>query len=449
MGLAFELLKTVAEGIDIITGVDDHLDDDDYSTLDEDDEDDTTKEIISTSELEEQNRIASRLFKHVRSMLNEYASISSASSYYVTVEDDAEGFMDHLEKLFLKNGIDMCGSIKGRWSNTHDYFDTIDDFVNVAVFGILRTPGWHLNDTYGDYCFDTFIKPFCCSGCDSDVRVADSNIECESVIKKMEAAIGKSLDEDSKKRILSYCIIDEDGFSFPLYHVMMEVRNILLDNGYCPNEILATSQKNMDALRKYISPYLDGEPSEWIEFDEIVKKCSYTDTKLDSKEQEYINIYKEMLDDYDGEIGPRERKQLDRERTTLGISAERAKELEESLSKKDLVFTDKEQEYLELYKEMLEDYEGEIGPRERKQLERNRTRLGISESRAAEIEASLKGDNNNNFAAEQEYLDLVRELLADYGSIGAPQRKQLERTRARLEISEQRAKEIEDIVLNN
>jgi len=169
-------------------------------------------------------------------------------------------------------------------------------------------------------------------------------------------------------------------------------------------------------------------------------------SNFSKEEQEYLDIYKEMLEDYDGEIGPRERKQLDRERTTLGISEERVKELEESLTKKDLVLTDKEQEYLELYKEMLEDYEGEIGPRERKQLDRNRARLGISESRATEIEVSLKGDNNKDFAAEQEYLDLVRELLADYGSIGAPQRKQLERTRVRLEISEQRAKEIESLI---
>ena len=99
-----------------------------------------------------------------------------------------------------------------------------------------------------------------------------------------------------------------------------------------------------------------------------------------------------------------------------------------------------EQEYLDEVKATLED--GEIGPRERKSLERARVRLGISEARAAEIEASVSTPKLTN--EEKEYLDEVKAVLED-GEIGPRERKSLERTRNRLGISEERAKEIEKI----
>lgn len=102
-------------------------------------------------------------------------------------------------------------------------------------------------------------------------------------------------------------------------------------------------------------------------------------------------------------------------------------------------YSKNEEQYLEEFKEILADY-GEIGPRERRQLERSRIRYGISESRAAEIEASIDG---SDFESEQQYLDEYTALKEDYGRIGTPQRKQLERLRERLGISESRAKQIE------
>ena len=97
-------------------------------------------------------------------------------------------------------------------------------------------------------------------------------------------------------------------------------------------------------------------------------------------EQEYLKEVQFMLED--GEIGPRERKSLERARVRLGISEVRAAEIEASVSAPKL--TDEEKEYLAEVKAVLED--GEIGPRERKSLERTRNRLGISEERANEIE---------------------------------------------------------------
>ena len=104
--------------------------------------------------------------------------------------------------------------------------------------------------------------------------------------------------------------------------------------------------------------------------------------EVTSTEQEYLDELKACLEE-DGEISPKERRLLERFREKLGISAERAKELEESLSAPQL--TDAEKEYLEEYKACIEE-DGEISPKERRLLNRIRESLGISEERANEIE---------------------------------------------------------------
>jgi hypothetical protein len=101
-------------------------------------------------------------------------------------------------------------------------------------------------------------------------------------------------------------------------------------------------------------------------------------------EQEYLEELKDILSD--GEISPRERRLLDKIRVKLGISEERAQELEASLAKPQL--TDDEQEYLDELRSFLED-DAEITPRERKMLDRIRQKLGISEERAKEIEKMI------------------------------------------------------------
>lgn len=98
------------------------------------------------------------------------------------------------------------------------------------------------------------------------------------------------------------------------------------------------------------------------------------------KEQEYIENLKEFLED-DAEITPRERKMLDRIREKLGISEERAAELEASLKPQ---LTEDEKEYLDMYKEYIE--EGEITDKERRKLDKFARALGIESDRIKEIE---------------------------------------------------------------
>ncbi len=106
---------------------------------------------------------------------------------------------------------------------------------------------------------------------------------------------------------------------------------------------------------------------------------------MTENEKEYLEEIKACLEE-DGEISSKERRLLDRLRNSLGISVERAEELEKSLQ--EIQLTEEEKEYMEEYKACWE--EGEISSKERRLLDKLRNRLGISEERAKEIEEILK-----------------------------------------------------------
>lgn len=113
---------------------------------------------------------------------------------------------------------------------------------------------------------------------------------------------------------------------------------------------------------------------------------TFSDSQLTSDEEEYLTEYRACLED-DGVITDRERRLLDRIRKSLGISEERARELEASCEIPS--FTEEEQEYADEIRACLEEG-GCISDRERRLLNKLRISLGISESRANEIEALVK-----------------------------------------------------------
>ena len=84
------------------------------------------------------------------------------------------------------------------------------------------------------------------------------------------------------------------------------------------------------------------------------------------------------------EIDAHSRKFLERKRQKLGISEARAKELEYMVTASQLSFTDEEKEYMEALDDVIED--GAIPNNVRRLLERERRSLGISEERAKELE---------------------------------------------------------------
>lgn len=103
--------------------------------------------------------------------------------------------------------------------------------------------------------------------------------------------------------------------------------------------------------------------------------------------------------------------------------------------------TDAEQEYLDNIREFLED-DAEITPRERRMLDRIRQSLNISEERAKELEASLAKPQLTE--DEQEYLDMYREY-AEKGSVTEKERRRLDKFAAAMGISAERVKEIEKV----
>lgn len=107
---------------------------------------------------------------------------------------------------------------------------------------------------------------------------------------------------------------------------------------------------------------------------------------MTTAEQEYLTEYKECLASNGGEFSDSERRLLERMRKSLGISVKRAAELEDSLTPA-LQLTEVESEYLEEYKQCAVG--GNITDSERRLLDRMKKTLGISDERAAEIESSI------------------------------------------------------------
>lgn len=105
--------------------------------------------------------------------------------------------------------------------------------------------------------------------------------------------------------------------------------------------------------------------------------------KLSDAEQEYLDEVSACLED--GKIGTKERRLLEKIRVNLGITEIRAKQLEQSLSQQQL--SDKEKEYLEALRSCCED--AIISDKERRLLEKVRKMLDISEERAKEIERMI------------------------------------------------------------
>lgn len=104
---------------------------------------------------------------------------------------------------------------------------------------------------------------------------------------------------------------------------------------------------------------------------------------VSDSEKEYIEEVKACLSD-DAMISERERRLLDKLRKSLGISEERAAYLENMCSHG---MSEAEKEYFEELKECMSD--GNISDKERRLLNRLRISLNISEERAAELEKQL------------------------------------------------------------
>lgn len=111
------------------------------------------------------------------------------------------------------------------------------------------------------------------------------------------------------------------------------------------------------------------------------------DQSLNSELSEDELAYKEEVEfclEDASEIDALSRKFLERKRQKLGLSETRALEIEDMVKSSLVSFTDEEKEYMEALDDVIED--GVIPDNVRRLLERERKSLGISEERAKELE---------------------------------------------------------------
>lgn len=111
------------------------------------------------------------------------------------------------------------------------------------------------------------------------------------------------------------------------------------------------------------------------------------DQSLNSELSEDELAYKEEVEfclEDASEIDALSRKFLERKRQKLGLSETRALEIEDMVKASLVSFTDEEKEYMEALDDVIED--GVIPDNVRRLLERERKSLGISEERAKELE---------------------------------------------------------------
>lgn len=110
---------------------------------------------------------------------------------------------------------------------------------------------------------------------------------------------------------------------------------------------------------------------------------SNSPSKFNDAESQYLKEVQFLLEE--GEIGTSERKLLERKRTKLGLSEDQARRIEASCT---IVLTNEEQEYAEIYKDLVED--GEPTGRLRKLLDREADSLGLSPEQVAKVEQMIK-----------------------------------------------------------
>ncbi|MFJ1430776.1 hypothetical protein ACILE2_08245 [Capnocytophaga canimorsus] len=160
---------------------------------------------------------------------------------------------------------------------------------------------------------------------------------------------------------------------------------------------------------------------------------------LSDEEQQYFEEVKFMLED-DAIIDDKERVGLDEMCKMLNISSEKAKELEEKAIKQIHTFTEDELKYLEEIKFMLED-DGTIDIQEQQMLEEMRKTLSISVERTKQLENIVinRGDLSKE---EKEYLEKFKMFTMD-DAVSDRERRILNRLANLLGISEERAIELE------
>ena len=170
---------------------------------------------------------------------------------------------------------------------------------------------------------------------------------------------------------------------------------------------------------------------------------------LTKEEKDYFELLTDFLDD--GNISESERNILNKRKEKFGISEARAKEIEDFAKQERLANlkpqNDSEREYYELIFDFLDD--GNIDESERNILNKRKNKYQISDSRAKELEEFAKQEYLESkkikfeTEGEKDYYEFVVDMLEN-GTIDESKRNILNKRKDKYQISDSRAKEIEE-----
>ena len=400
------------------------LEDDDYSSeydVDDDDDNDVEDETIDPLVASKVRKVKQIIADQLGYDVEDIISTKDLEDDLNADDDDKQYIIDDLEAEFdiiiSKTASDItfvddlieCVTGESIWEEDEEYEDAgiEDSEKDEAISRLNSFIDSYVNDEYKDMEISKLANMFENEAIESPNSIIQSQYYCLAAVSRMEFFIKElenglenysvqeqfnkltdqcitngigniqkaiSLLPDDKEYLLIYAIlnmlndwndecIDKDEFNKKYAHYADECKD-------CDNSMF-----NMEWLVGLYNKVYD---SLLTCFDTEASEESVDDNDA---EEEYLDNLREFLED-DAEITPRERKMLDRIRQKLGISEERAKELEASLTKPQL--TENEQEYLDMYREYAE--KGSVTEKERRRLDKFAAAMGISEERANEIE---------------------------------------------------------------
>lgn len=178
---------------------------------------------------------------------------------------------------------------------------------------------------------------------------------------------------------------DKSAFKSEVNHVVMFFKNIEQGEAGDEHVILMLEGVTITNIRPGMNIYLDN--IETLSSEQNSSQSIMKDKDailLTDNEEKYKEEVLFCLED-GGTISTDDRKYLERKRIRFNVSEERAQEIEKQCVPS---FTDDEKEYIETFKDLCRD--GSISDRARRLLDRERDALGISKERAREIEKLIR-----------------------------------------------------------
>lgn len=282
-------------------------------------------------------------------------------NYSTVISREEDGGQSHFRFEFsdfcntVENSTEMMAEYEILEAHDEDLSSFVEhDFVTDSV----RNEFYFLDSLYALYFIKTYNDGF-------------GDITIEQVKNAAKIAMSKS-------ELIDYNEDDEYNLAKTLSRIVY-YKYVVANDSKRRMEINAIPSSFDDMSDALLSPYFWQSLYSSIVNDGQNKRSG---GPFEKNEQEYIDEVRDCLSD--GEIGPRERRLLEKIREKLGISQERAVELESSLLAAQL--TNEEQEYLTEFKECAVD--GVVSDKERRLLEKMRKMLGISAQRAKELESS-------------------------------------------------------------